>query len=289
MSKPAKYMEGADIAAMAPHIDRVASFLWPVLRSSVTPIVGIIGKQMFQWGTGTLFQIADAHFLVSATHVWTYAKRDGADLALFDLSGPQNEKQDLQTVPLVGVLHSAKDPFDIGVFELDAEAVSKMPNRKFLRLNQTSLHPVPNVGLWIYGFPAEACKYEPSADTFGIGELLILAPSIVDAPPLAEFDPSYHFLVDVNRAGLCCPDGTRGYMPNHLNGISGGSIWQTVLNPNVEMGADNPRILSVGVQTSHYEPSSIIQATPWAAVANILWQRKPDLRRLIEMHLGPAR
>jgi hypothetical protein len=175
------------------------------------------------------------------------------------------------------------------VLELDKETVAGLANRMFLRLSQVTLRPVPNVIFWVYGFPVETSIPDPSNATLGLREMTLIAPPVQGVPPLAGFNPAFHFLVDANREGLCWADGTPADIPKRLNGISGSSIWQTAFNPSLPMDGDNPRIYSVGVQTSYYAQSSIIQATLWAAVANILWQRRPDLRGLIELHLGPPR
>jgi hypothetical protein len=79
-------------------------------------------------------------------------------------------------------------------------------------------------------------------------------------------------------------------MPNYLEGISGCSVWQPDWpNDNAVDKWDATHTRIVGVQTSYYRQPSLIRATPWAAVANLLHQARPDLRAAIEMHFGQPR
>ena len=76
-------------------------------------------------------------------------------------------------------------------------------------------------------------------------------------------------------------------MPNRLNGISGCTVWQPEWQPGNDAALWTPeRTRIVGVQTSYYRQSSLIKATGWGAVANVLYQRRPELRTVIEFHLG---
>ena len=72
-------------------------------------------------------------------------------------------------------------------------------------------------------------------------------------------------------------------MANPLGGISGCPVWQ-VAWPGGRWQPGYVRI--VGVQTGYYRKRSLIKGTHWGAVAAVLHEYRPDLRRVLDMQLG---
>jgi hypothetical protein len=274
-------------------LDRMASQLHPMFRQSVTPISFIHHDQTIQLGTGTFFRIADESFLVTAAHVYDSAERQGfhEGLHVFDLTGHGEGAAQIRPVAITGRVHRALEPWDVAVFQLDDEVALALPGRRFLRLNEVSLRPHPHGRCWIYGFPAETTKQELSTSEFRFDHFSMLAPFYEgDKSVLQDFNPQVHFLLDAARDDIARSDGSPATLPSRLNGISGCSIWQPEW-PLVGTAADwtPERTKIVGVQTGHYTGRSIIKATSWGAVAAVIHRCRPDLRSIIDMHLGPAR
>jgi hypothetical protein len=278
------------LEAVRPLLERMAESLRPVFRASVTPIAVIRGEQTYQWGTGTFFRVVDNSFLVTASHVWDEAARHGVDreLCAFDPGDQIEEGVSLRPVPLAGSLHRAKDPADVAVLELAPEVVGQLRGVRFLRLDQVALRPRPGCRCWVFGFPAETVQDVRASSLFRFNQFSLLAPQHDGDAALEGYNPAYHFLLDAARDDLWLPDGTASEMPHRLNGISGCSVWQPEWPPGNDPALFNPdRTRVVGVQTGYYRKQSLIKATGWGAVANVLYQRRPDLRGVIEMHLGP--
>jgi hypothetical protein len=281
----------AALARIRPLLVRMASTLWPVIRKSVTPIAVIQGERTIPWGTGTCFRVADESFLVTACHVWDMAEKNGFDhdLYVFDLDGDFDGQAKVRPVPLTGRLYRVRDPHDVAVLELDSSTVSEFRTRTFLRLSEVALRPRWRHSCWVLGFPLEAAVSVAAQSLFRFNQLFLLAPFCQRDVALDNYDPAWHFLLDATRDSRWQLDGTPGEMPRRLNGISGCSLWETEWPPDNAPDSWKPESTRiVGVQTSYYEKSSIIKATHWGAVADVLYQVRPDLRPSIEVHLGLA-
>lgn len=260
-------------------LDRVAAQLKFVLRQSVTPIGRYTGAGLVPHGTGTLFRVADASFLVTAGHVFNA----NADLCVFDLCEPEPGAQRLHEVPLGGHLHRVGDPPDVAVIELGDSVVERLRGRRFLRLNEVRLRPEPDWPCWVYGFPLEGSGYEPGTSRFWPAEFSLATQVYDQDVALENHDQHCHFLLDANRNSLYLPDGTPTDLPRDLQGISGASIWQAG-RPGADSNPDDPRI--VGVQMAYHRRPSVIKATHWGVVANIIHQKRPDLRKVLRWHFG---
>jgi hypothetical protein len=227
-----------------------------------------------------------------ACHVWDEAEGYGFehDLYVFDSDVPDADGEArLRQVPLNGTIRRAKDPFDVAFIELDSSVVAALPSRHFLRLNEVALRPRPWGLCWVFGFPQESVEDIPTQALFRFNQFFALAPFCRREVALENYNPNVHFLLDLKREGLCSRDGTPADMPRRLQGISGCSIWQPEWPRGNSVENWNPNgTRIVGVQTSSYRGPSVIKATCWAAVASALYQCRPDLRGIIEFHLGPA-
>jgi hypothetical protein len=186
------------------------------------------------------------------------------------------------------MLYRMKDPPDIAVFELDDTAVTELSSRRFLRLSDFGLQPEGPYWYWVFGFPAELTQDVPSRELFYFKHLSLLAPLFQGDVALENYDPSIHFLLDAARNDIWLPDGRPGDLPIRLEGVSGCGIWQSEWPKDGCLDRWDPtRTRIVGIQTSYYRSRSLIKATPWAAVAYLLHQVRPDLRGALELSFGP--
>jgi len=262
----------------------------PIVRRSVTPIGAIPkGGQTMQFGTGTFFSLGESSFLVTAGHVWTKAQKYGFELCIFDGDAGRLDESPLTEVSLDGQIHFTKDVADVAVIELDRKTVERLPNRHFLRLQEVSLKAESPGWCWVYGFPQSMTEFHPQSATLRFNELMLGAQFSSEGQYLENYDGTKHFLLDARRDSLERADGSPGTLPDELNGISGGSIWQALWpGQSLELPWDSSKLRIVGVQTSYYADSSLIRATHWGAIAHILYRRKPELRSILEFHLGRA-
>jgi hypothetical protein len=275
-----------NFARVRPQLEQMASFLGPVFRQSVTPIGAYHAGRTIQWGTGTFFRVGDASFLVTATHVWLSAKRHKLDLCVFDTTGTADGWSGMAIVPLHGQVYFARDPADVAVVELPDETVGQLTNRRFLHLNQVALHPATSGCFWVYGFPQEGVREDVSGESVRYHPLLLVGGASTESgEDLSGFDMNFHFLLDADRNNITSLDGSPGAMPDRLEGISGCAVWQMMWPGQTDFDPSLARI--VGVQISYYRKTSIVSAVRWGVVAHVLRVRRPDLRGIIEMHLGP--
>lgn len=259
------------------------SALAPKLVRCITPIAATVESTTFQLGTGTFFRAADYSFLVTAAHVLRKAKKLGAQIRLLD--GESTDRcVKYQDVPLrKWTAYIGKEPADIGIIPLEREVVSELANRWFLRLDEVAIRPSVPGGCWVMGYPAETVAYSDAGRQMTYSPFLLAAPLVEPNASLENFDQDYHLLLNAGRDDLWWPDGTPARMPSQLGGISGCPVWQVVW-PDGRWQPEHVRI--VGVQTAHYPRRSLIKATHWGAVAVVLGEYCPDLRGIIEMHLG---
>lgn len=145
----------------------------------------------------------------------------------------------------------------------------------------------PGGWFWVFGFPAEMAEPLPAPSIFGFDQLFMLAARYEGESYLENYDADCHFLLQVHRDDLVTPDGRPGYLPDRLEGVSGCSVWWTPSPRDVSPASWRPdTIRAVGVETSYYRRPSLIKATRWGAVANLLYRVRPDLRPVIRLHFG---
>jgi len=136
---------------VAQFLQRACLEIEPILRASVLPLLVKYQGRLAQLGTGTLFQVADASFIVTASHVVEEAAKRRLPLFTFDCvetgQAISLQQADFQayTEPLV----------DVAIARLSNEIVRAMPNRRFLSVHQTERDlPRPRLsGGWLHGNP----------------------------------------------------------------------------------------------------------------------------------------
>lgn len=271
----------AHLADNLPKTLELHRVLGPKMMACITPIAGSLKDQTLQYGTGTLFRADDFSFLVTAGHVLQKVKEDGALLRLLD---GKREDDHVRSVAMPKLeAYIGQDPADVAILPLTDEVVAGLPNRTFLRLDEVALRAERPGGCWVMGYPAETVQYSEGRTRMCYNPFLLAAPFIDPLSSMDNFNPEFNFLLDAKRDELWWPDGAPAEMPYYLQGISGCPIWQVVW-PNGTWHPDHVRI--VGVQIGYYRTRSAVKATHWGAVANLLHHYRPDLRGILEMHLG---
>jgi len=276
---------GAVVAA------RMADEVMPLVRDSVTPLAGYRapGAEPVPIGTGTLFVVGERHFVVTAGHVIKDNEPHfPAGVCGFAVGGLDEVGTRLHPVLLNGDVYRFEDPQDVAVIALDSDSAAGLTGRRFLRLTDVVLEP-QTVGFgWVVGYPNEYIR-EVAGVGKGFDPMTLGSVFRGDDPgTIANFDPTFNFLVDADRSQLVTMDGSEpASLPHFLNGISGCAVWQTWW-PGVDRpGAwTSQRVRIVGVQTGYYRKPQFVKATKWGYVANIIYRQFPNLRTILEMHFG---
>ena len=255
----------------------------PKMASCVTPIAASLAGRTHQLGTGTFFRAADFSFMVTAAHVLREGKRHDALLRLLDGESTNGLVRYRDVVLPKWRAYVGGDPVDVAIVPLTDKVVASLGNRSFLRLDDVAVRPTHPGGCWVMGYPDEMVAYTECDKKLTYRPFLLAAPLVEPKSSLENFDEKYHFVLDARRDELWWPDGTPAEMPDKLGGISGCPVWQ-VAWPDGRWQLEHVRI--VGVQTAYYRKSSLVKATQWGAVAAILREYRPELRNIIDMHLG---
>lgn len=255
-------------------------------------IVIAIGDTVHQFGTGTLFAVADHHFVVTAGHVIRQAQESDKTLAV-TASGSQlvPVADDEWKVTSARQYGSLGDPLDIAVYRLPPDVVASFDGRLFLRFEDISFEtPLPTAVYSVFGFPAILAQ--PSSDAT---ERVQLQPFQFttyrfdrSTDHLDGFQDGLHILLDAQRQQATDTDGApavfvdnsgnEARFPGDLGGISGCSVWHIGdrMTPIPEWNVESARI--VAVQTSVYHSSQAIKATRWVAVSTLIHEAFPELR-----------
>lgn len=288
------YFHPEDPTALA-FAARIGDQLLPTFRGCSLAIVGV-GKTAIrqhgslcivegdrivtQMGTGTLFRVADEHFLVTAWHVFEGIERRGEDPLVWSGDPPV-------LTPLIGTLYSTGKAVDIAIFHLDPALVAGLVGKRFLRLSDVEFRrDLGNGWYFLHGYPF--CDSHPSKDllttlqgefTYGAG---LYAGKTTG---FGSYRPEFHILLAYDGESRHADDGSPAELPRSLGGISGSSVWLGFSERHV-MDDWTPMLAKVvGVQTMVYSDKKVAQATRWAGVAVVIWKNFLPLRDQLRPHL----
>lgn len=252
------------------------------------------GQRPAQCATGTLFQVADRRFLISAGHVVRGAISGKAILAI------HNGLPQTGLIPLVeahyftdrdeGRMGDESGPFDLAVWPLAENTVEQLtPGKSFV--NQASIRFVADMSqlprdevYYLCGFPTELAAFQNDDPHHLVLEPIrwIAACMRPEAtPPMC--DPKYHILLDGGSAIKLNSDATPTVPPKIPRGISGCGIWAVGIQ-KLHCGTwtpSDPRLIAV--QTRVFSKEAAIRGTGWMGVRSILRQEFPELRAALSI------
>ncbi len=257
---------------------RISDFVPGDVWRSTVAIVVAKRPAVHLLGTGSLFQVADQHFVVTAAHVIRVAHEYDRTIGI---SGDSNSLISVHGNWISSASTAGEDPFDVAVYPLPEAAVHRLSQSRFMRMSDVSFGEQSRTAVFtVFGHPAiwslpsradnervelkgleyTACTYDGSIDD------------------LQGFDAKYHLLLDADAeqitwtdgttAEFMHRDGTAAKFPLDLKGISGGPVWKI---GDLTAPIDEWQQLSsslAGVQTGVYQPSQVIRVTRWVAVTN---------------------
>ncbi|MFO0804040.1 MAG: hypothetical protein U0791_13080 [Gemmataceae bacterium] len=251
-------------------LQHAVAAMMPVLQASVVPLLVKEQGRLHQLGTGTLFQVADSRFLVTAEHVVQDAARLKLRLLTFD-----NTDQG-QAIPIPCDFETYSDPADVAIARLDEAFVHSAPNRRYLSVHQADrLNRRPPNGIFlIHGYPEVGLEEHPD-HRLSIGAYTAATGLFEGAAP-EDTDPKWHLLLTNSPNGFDLGTGAAVESPKCLRGISGCSVWQLHYDGlSFEHWSPNDTAI-VAVQTGVYD-QGIIKATRWSLIDRLLRESHPDL------------
>jgi hypothetical protein len=264
--------------------DHVAREFDRLFAATVVPVAGVVDKRVFQYGTGTLFQIGERRFLVTAAHVVNKANQQRARLHI-----PDCLEGDAQLISLHGLAgYGGDSPLDVVAVELPEKIAAQMPKRRFLRQAEITHDEDSALDVfYLFGFPGSFSAPMPTGVSgiclHGIGILTDRYSESTER--FGAYDARLHVLCNMPE-----PDQTHAHgvpFPQELRGISGACLWRvTQGGPFEDWTAD--QIRAAAVQTAVYQENNsrrAIQSTRWGVVSAMIQMKYEDLRPSFRLQL----
>lgn len=283
-----------EIARQTIEINRVASSLLPTAAwASTVPIVSAIGETTQHLGTGTLFRIGDAGFLITAGHVFKKAAEFQATIGIGGTTHGRfvSLANGYTLVSTEGQYGCSFDPLDIGLHRLSSTVADQIPTHRFLRFDEVEFVAQPPGGVYtMVGFPTFWSTPSRSSDEKVSYRALEFTACRYDrdCSGLERYQERLHLLIDGRISQTTDSDAasvkfedTHGWaieFPFGIKGMSGCSVWRIgdLAVPIDEWKQTRARL--VGVLTGSYQDKEVIQATRWVAVSTMIHQGFPELR-----------
>ncbi len=261
--------------------------------------VGIViahNDAVHQFGTGTLFAVADHFFVVTAGHVIKEASKHKKTLAITSAGSRFIPVVNDWQVTSGGQYGSPDDPLDVAIYRLQPEAVKRLDGKRFLRFDDIEFdEQSPTAVYTLFGFPSIWAA--PASDPHTKLKLRPLQYTTYrfdrSAKQLENYQDDLHILLDAevqqttNDDGVHQPyvdhTGRLAKFPEDLGGISGCSVWRIgdLKSPIESWGSETSRI--VGVETAVYHSRRAIKVSRWVAVSTLIYESYPALRPVFGM------
>ncbi len=268
--------------------------------NATVPIVLLQDGSLSQHGTGTLFRIADAFFLVTAAHVFRLARQYALSIgfgAAINGSFIPIRGRHLESRPKYA--DDDSDVCDIAIYPILSEDVSHIEKDRFLSLVDVDCgSQSPTAVYSICGFPCKWSKTSRTADEKVVLKAIQYTSYSYsgDTSAFVGYVADRHLLISANVDETTDDKGDAVRFvdfvgdaltfPKQLSGISGSSVWRIGdLNvPLSEWNSDHAKV--VAVQTGVYQDKSVIKATRWSVVLEMLNRAFPELHPALSLWRG---
>jgi len=247
---------------------------------------------MVQYGTGTLLRIGEAHFLITAAHLFDLNASE-VGLYISDYTPPKSN----YVVPLGRIrVVRGKLPFDGGVFgddppildvaviPLGDDIIAQIPNRKWLNMGHIDTDGEDVAGRYLLcGYPTELTATNVAEQVVTYRLPMVYSTEIYQGPisTFRTYDKRFHFLLCVPIDGAVPIAGSTRPRANRIQGISGCSVWRTVGSSSDRTNWTPAEAKVVGVQSSEYSDRKVAKCIRWSVVLSIIWLFFPEIRELI--------
>lgn len=256
---------------------------------ATVPVFGYQNETVVQAGTGVLFRIADQHFVLTAAHVLDIAleheipltigngAENGHPVKIERLTGgrsplPPGEDSKDPDVRL-------NDPFDVGYIELgDNEMRQMSPDCRFATLQDVDPGKVKQGCYLVLGYPnvySDPDKVKQAIAVHTVHYLTDLA------KPFQDDRGRINLKYQIDSA-----DGKGGSREAPKpQGISGSGVWRlSTLKKPEDWTADEMRL--AGIERSWDKGTKLLKACPINYVLQMIYRGKPELRKIMDLHLG---
>jgi len=244
---------------------------------SVVSICRFNGNSAQHLGSGTLFRIANASFVVTAAHI-----PENPNGKLF-IDSIRNS-----FVALDGMWHCHGEPYDIAIHKLSERAVEMLRCNHFLCLEDTEDDAQSPTAVYaMFGYPH--CWAKPSNSQ---SEPITVKPFEFYTfryehanPAIVNFDHRYHLLLNGELSKTTNQDGSPVAfcdLSTSLKGMSGCCVWRIGDYRNQLELWHNERPRIVGVENAVYKNPGIIKATRWLFVYKLIAFAYPELETTMQ-------
>ncbi len=273
-----------DEQALTPELSAAISALLPAVAwTSTVPIMVMYKETLAPHGTGTLFRIADAHFLITAAHVLEQAEEHQAIITV----GARGQIHPLQIAGKA--FKSSDDSLDVAIWRLDDKSVGFLAGNTFLSLADIyTPETLTDDFYFVCGFPCEHSTSATTADEVAQNAPFQFCTTFYDGDKnrAPGFDPKVHVLLSAGREYLYKGEGADRNMPERFNGFSGCSIWiaRAMREPRSSWKPGQAKLAAI--QTCAYpnrKRHEILRGTTWKAVGSLIVAVYPELRPAFEI------
>lgn len=239
-------------------------------------------------GTGTLINVGEYFFLVTAAHVLSTAYNGNHGLIAI--------ARDYVQILGPGAV-ATKKAFDVGLIHLADLSVEQLrETKKFLNLHDVSIKTnLENAIFCLYGYPAATSKpvdlKAPDGPFESTATQLITHEYDGTTDGLPNYNPDIHLLLRAQNVADSEGNQSMNARTSHkvpflqgLPGISGCSVWKIAEKGNRKgaWGEVEPRLIAV--ETAVYRATSTIKSTRWTCVVGLIQGMFPDLKPVIALH-----
>ncbi len=271
-------MQQGDDAVTPELLARIASLLPEIAWTSTIPIMVMYDGKLGLLGTGSLFRIADAHFLVTAAHVLERANEHKAPI----LVGSTGYTHPLQIGG--GSFKAADDSLDVAIWRLSEKTVGCLNNNTFLCLQDVlALDRFDDDNYFVCGFPCEHSTVAATETEVAQAAPLEFCTTLFhgDTSDAPGYSPAHHILLSADRKFLYKGRGPDRSLPDSFGGLSGCSIWKANASGRAQELWKPGQAKLVAVQTCAYPPRKthkMLRGTAWREVGGLIGAVFPELK-----------
>jgi hypothetical protein len=250
------------------------------LCSCTVPILYEQGQIATIRGTGTLFKIADRHFLVTARHIFD----DGVNTESLGLpTSPRGPT--IITFGESTIFRPVEAAFDVAVVEFKGTfAIDPLSmGWRFLEINNIlSSSDEKSTSFVVCGYPSSLAKHDKESIVAKPATFFTytLEPNVDVAEPtlVTQFDRFLEYAKDgvrLDNSGLQTPE---------LDGVSGASVWSRVNASTKEIWSPERCLKIAGIQCSA-KHDQFIRYADWYAVATLFGNMDDALGRHVQSYI----
>lgn len=251
--------------------------IWKKNSEATVGIFAIQNGEIVDHGSGVLFRIADAFFILTAGHV-AYAAHYKVPMAIVSSAGSlvPIEKSAASWYGISGKYDEVRD---IGIIRISRDiAESQAPSRRFIQAAEIDAgSEIRDASYSIMGYPNEGRKRH-------VGEYYVLSTILgyVAAPyrgePLEGYDKESHILLSYSEGDSVDMNEMARSVP-HPEGMSGGGIWLL----NVAKGDSS----LVAIQSAYLKSREYAKGVWIVHALKLIWIHHPELRPSLRLYFPP--